>query len=134
MHKSRNIPFEQFTVQIANPVNRLTSTCVMIHEDGRFNMNTRLAGSLGGKKVSVSFTADMRHFALKEEGDANSIYFPKSGSKRLEEISSLLRDNKIAFPAKYDVWLNESGNFWQGDLSANPTQLPSARRHSSKKS
>lgn len=132
MINKKSISLEQFTVKISNPTNRLTSTYVTVHDDGRFNMNTRLAGSLGGKKIVVSFTTDMNHFALKESNETDSIFFPKSGSKRLEPVSSLLKDYKISFPAKYDVWYNENGDFWQGDLLANPTRLPSTKRRSSK--
>ena len=134
MINKKSIPLEQFTVLIPNPANRLTSACVTIYEDGRFNMNGKLAGNLGGKKIAVSFTTDANHFALKEENGANSIFFPKNGSKKLDAVSTLLKNIKIAFPAKYDVWYNEEGGFWQGDLPVNPTQLPSTRRHSSKKS
>jgi len=133
MISKKSIPLSQFTVQISNPANRLTSPCVMVYEDGRFNMNTKLAGSLGGKKIDISFTPDMKHFALKEANELNSIFFPKSGSKKLNAVLTLLKERKIAFPAKYDVWYNEEDGFWQGDMLANPTQLPSTRRHNSKK-
>ena len=134
MINKKHIPLEQFTVLIPNPTNRLTVTSVTIYENGRFNMNSRLAENLGGKKLAVSFTADANHFALKEDGGTELIYFPKSGSKRLETVSTLLGKSGITFPAKYDVWYNEAGSFWQGDLLINPMTLPSKRRHSSKKS
>ena len=71
MSNKKSIPVEQFTVQIHNPVNRMTAACVILYEDGRFNMNSKLAGCLGGKKITVSFTADANHFALKEDSGEN---------------------------------------------------------------
>ena len=133
MLNKKRIPLDQFTVHIPNPTNRLTSTCVMVYENGRFNMNCRLAEKFGGKKVTVSFTEDAKHFALKEDNGSDSIFFPKSGSKKLSTVSALLNDSKIIFPAKYEVWYNDEDRVWQGDLLANPTQQLSAKRHSSKK-
>ena len=133
MINNKGIALDQFTVLIPNPTNRLTSTCVMVYENDRFNMNGRLAEKLGGKKVAVAFTVDAKHFALKEDNGSDSIFFPKSGSKKLSTVSALLKDSKIAFPAKYDVWYNDEGRFWQGDLLENPMQRLPVKRPSSKK-
>lgn len=133
MERKASIPLEQFTVRIANPTNRSTATTVSIYETGRFNMNGRLAGTLGGKKLGVTFTADANHFVLSMHSERELIYFPKSGSKKLDEVFSLLRDHGIAFPAKYDVWQRTDDGLWQGDLIANPTLSPSKRRRNSRK-
>lgn len=131
MITKKSIPLDQFTVPIPNPANRLNTTCVVIYQDGRFNMNGRLAESLGGKKLGVAFTPDAKHFAIRDSGLENPIPFPKSGSKRLEYAASHLKQQGIMFPAKFEVWQNEEGGFWQGDILPNPTQSPSKRRRGS---
>lgn len=134
MNSKKSIPLEQFTVHIPNPTNRLTAKTIVIHENGRFSMNSRLAQELGGKKVAVSFTTDAKHLLLRESNDVELIYFPKSGSKKLDRPSSFLKELKISLPTTYEVWLREDDGYWQGDLVANPTMSPSKRRRSSKKS
>jgi len=69
MNLKKSIPLEQFTVHIPASTNLLTTKTIVIHEDGRFNMNSRLAAELGGKKVAVSFTADAKHILLSERSD-----------------------------------------------------------------
>ncbi len=134
MNNRKSIPLEQFTVLIQNPTNRLTATSVTIHENGCFNLNGKLAKELGGKPIEIIFTADAKHFILNASSDVGSIYFPKSGSKKLDEALSMLKKHGIARPAKYNVWLREEDNLWQGDLIANPTASPSKGRRNSKKS
>ena len=131
MTGKKSIPLDQFTVSIPKPTNRLNATCVVIYQDGRFNMNGRLASRLGGKSLFISFTEDARHFAIREQGNEESIPFPKSGSKKLETAAAHLRAHGIMFPAKFDVWFNDEDDFWQGDILANPTPSPLKRRRSS---
>lgn len=133
MNNHKSIPLEQFTIHIPNPTNRLTAKTIVIHEDGRFSMNSRLAQELGGKKVAVSFTTDAKHVLLRESNGKELIYFPKSGSKKLDRAPSFLKEHKISLPTTYEVWLREDDGYWQGDLVANPTTSPSKRRRSSKK-
>lgn len=59
---------------------------------------------------------------MLEGADAEySIRFPKSGSRKLSSVVLLLQQQKVTLPARYDVWYNESGKFWLGDLDENPT-------------
>ena len=96
-------------------------------------MNGKLAEKLGGKRVCVAFTPDGQHFSLKESAAECAIQFPKSGSKKLEALSELLSKNKIEFPAKYEVWYIEDGDYWQGDHIKNPIRLQSAKPRNLKK-
>jgi predicted ATPase len=50
-----------------------------------------------------------------QEDDSNisANFFPKNGSKKLEDVSVHLKRRGIAFPAKYEVWFNEAESFWQ---------------------
>ena len=49
----RDIPLEEFEIIISPPSNRFASTCVNIYEDGRFNLNGKLAAKIGGKKLDI---------------------------------------------------------------------------------
>lgn len=134
MINKKSIPLEQFTVQIANPANTLNAACMIAHEDGRFNMNGKLAGLLGRKKLAVGFTEDAKHLCLQEDdSNISAIFFPKNGSKKLEDVSVHLKRRGIAFPAKYEVWFNEAESFWQGDYIENPIVSPQGKRQLSKK-
>lgn len=130
----KTIPLEQCTVHIPATANRPTAKTVMIRENGQFNMNSRLTAALGGKKVTVSFTPDAKHILLSKRSDGELIYFPKSGSKKLDKALTLLKEHKISLPATYEVWQRDETDCWQGDLVANPTILPPKRRRHSKKS
>ncbi len=66
MINKKSIPLEQFTVQIANPANTLNAACMIAHEDGRFNMNGKLAGLLGRKKLAVGLQKMQSTFACKK--------------------------------------------------------------------
>ena len=57
----RDIPLEEFSIIISPPVNRLASTCVNIYEDGKFNMNGKLAEKLGGKEVAIKLLPDGKY-------------------------------------------------------------------------
>ena len=133
MNLKKSIPLEQFTVHIPASTNLLTTKTIVIHEDGRFNMNSRLAAELGGKKVAVSFTADAKHILLSERSDGELIYFPKNGSKKLDKALPFLKEHKVSLPATYEAWQRDEGDCWQGDLVKNPTISPSRGRHNSKK-
>ena len=127
------IAANQFTVPILSPSATANAPCVNIYADGKFNMNGSLTKKLGGKTLQIAFTNDARHFMMLENSDAEySIVFPKSGSRKLPDVVSLLQQQKITLPARYDVWYNESGKFWQGDLEENPMIRRSAKRPSLK--
>ena len=124
----------EFTVPIRNPANRMTVVCVNIYKDGRFNMNGKLSEKLGGKKLKLAFTPDAAHFMLQEGADPDAVSFPKNGSKKLEDVLTLLNQRKIPLPARYDVWYNDAESFWQGDMVENPTQShPAGHRNSARK-
>lgn len=133
MAERKRIPMEEYSIVISNPTNRLSMICVNIYKDGRFNMNGKLAEKLGGKKISIRFTKDARHFAMIESEDTNAIPFPKNGYKKLEEISKLLTIHKVSLPAQFEVWYDEEMHAWLGELAENPTILQSGKPHSSKK-
>lgn len=132
MNIKKSISLEQFTVHIPAPTNHLTAKTIVIHENGRFNMNSRLAADLGGKKVAVSFTADAEYILLSERSDGELIYFPKSGSKKLDKALSFLKEHKVSLPATYEAWQRDEEDCWQGDPVKNPTISPSKRRRNSK--
>lgn len=93
----RDIPLEEFSVIISPPSNRLESTSVNIYSDGKFNLNGKLTEKLGGKKIKIQFTPDCRYLCLLENGD---ISIPKGGSRKLPEVSDLLKKNGIMMPVK----------------------------------
>ncbi|MBR5536366.1 MAG: hypothetical protein IKU58_00515 [Clostridia bacterium] len=131
--KKTALPRTMFTQKMvpASTMNQIT--CVNIYKDGKFNMNGKLAASLGGKTLELSFTDDGQHFLLEESsGGAQSVRFPKSGSRRMLMVTELLEQQHIMLPAKYEVWLTEDG-VWQGDLLENPMLSQSPKLRSSKK-
>ena len=88
---------EQFTIQIHPPVARNALQCININENGDFNL-------------------------IPSEKDTDAIRFPKSGRKRIPDVTELLYKKKIPLPVQYEVWFNQEENFWQGDLAENPTK------------
>ena len=80
----RDIPLEEFEIIISPPSNRLASMCVNIYEDGKFNLNGKLAAKIGGKKLGIRLTRDGKYLCLIENGD---IAFPKSGSCKIPEVT-----------------------------------------------
>lgn len=115
------IPMNQFTIQITPPETRSNMLAVNLYEDGKFNMNGKLLQVLGGKCINIIFTADCKNICLQETDD-NGIRFAKNGSHKLPECTQLLKEHKIAFPAKYEVWFCETLGVWQGALIENPTK------------
>ena len=85
----RDIPLEEFEIIISPPSNRLASMCVNIYEDGKFNLNGKLAAKIGGKKLGIRLTRDGKYLCLIENGD---IAFPKSGSCKIPEVTTKLKD------------------------------------------
>lgn len=133
MKKRISLPRNLFSKTICPPEKLGQMMCVNIYNDGKFNMNGRLATKLGNKALDLAFTEDGTHFILLETSDSlSAIKFPKSGSRKLPEVTELLKGRKIVFPAKYEVWLTDEGH-WQGDLLANPTQPQSGKHRSLKK-
>lgn len=133
MNSRKSLSLEAFTLVISNPANRMTSFSVSVSGDGRVNMNGKLAAQLGRQPLLFAFTPDGKHLAFKPQEEKGSITFPKNGSKKLAEALQAVKSNKIPIPARYEVWLNEDGNFWQGDLTENPTLSQQQKLHSSKK-
>lgn len=127
-----DLTLDDFTIPIVPPVSRLSGPCVNIYEDGRFNMNGKLAEKLGGKQVSLSFSSDRNHFLLVEGGQ-NAFPVPKSGSCKLPAVAELLRSNSILFPAKYSVQYLERLGGWVGEHQENPTIKPSGKHRDTKK-
>ena len=130
MSMRRDIPLEEFEIIISPPSNRFASTCVNIYEDGKFNLNGKLAAKIGRKKLGVRLTKDGKYLCLHENGD---IAFPKSGSCKIPEVIAKLQEAKISFPAKYAVVFSETTQTWQGPLEENPTMKPSEKAHSTRK-
>lgn len=126
----RDIPLEEFSVIISPPSNRLESTSVNIYSDGKFNLNGKLTEKLGGKKIKIQFTPDCRYLCLLENGD---ISIPKGGSRKLPEVSDLLKKNGIMMPVKYELLYSEVTKSWQGEHEENPIKLPSRKVRSTKK-
>lgn len=120
------LSLRDFTVEIRAPENRMHIVCLYIHEDGKFNMNGRLAQILGGKRLKVCFLESAKNLALVEANDG--ISFPKSGSYKLPDAAEFLKKHKITMPAQFEVWHNEQGGFWQGDYVENPTTGPCKKR------
>ena len=133
MEKYPRLSFDKFTIVISAPQNRNNALFVTLCKDGRFNMNSRLTTKLAGKRIIVAFTEDGPHLGMKESPDPEAIYIPKNGSKKLEEIKTLLEKKNIDLPAKYIVSYVEEEGFWQGDLSENPILKPLAKSRGSKR-
>ena len=84
-------------------------------------VNGKLAQVIHGQPFLLVFTGDARALALiPTEKSTDTIQFPKSGRKRIPDVTELLNKKKIPFPAQYEVWFNQEERFWQGDLSENP--------------
>lgn len=114
---------EQFTIQIHPPVARNALQCININENGDFNLNGKLAQTIKGQAFLLAFTEDAKSLALiPSEKDTDAIRFPKSGRKRIPDVTELLYKKKIPLPVQYEVWFNQEENFWQGDLAENPTK------------
>ena len=114
---------EQFTIQIHPPIARSALQCINIYENGDFTLNGKLAQTIHGQAFLLAFTSDARALALiPAEKSTETIQFPKSGRKRIPDVSELLKRKKIVLPAQYEVWFNREENFWQGDLAENPTK------------
>lgn len=130
MSVRRDIPLEEFSIIISPPSNRLESTSVNIYSDGKFNLNGKLTEKLGGRKIKIQFTPDCRYLCLLENGD---ISIPKGGSRKLLEVSDLLKKNGIMMPVKYELQYSVVTKSWQGEREENPIKLPSRRARSTKK-
>ncbi len=122
MAASSFLPLEQFTVLISPSESRSDLMYVSIWSDGRFRLNGKLAAALHGKPVQILFTEDAKHLCMMESASAETIKFPKNGSRKLDSVIRLLKSNKIPFPAKYIVHYNNEEKHWQGEITANPTQ------------
>jgi hypothetical protein len=135
MNKTKkDIPLDSFIIVVAPPVNRLSTTCVNIYEDGKFNMNGKLSSILGGKTLQVRLTDNCRNMCILEaDGPAESIKFPKSGSRRLLDLVPILRNHGLSFPAKYEFWYSEYTKSWQGEYAENPKKKLLAKPQNSKK-
>ena len=95
-------------------------------------MNRKLAEKLGGKTLEILFTDSGRNFLIMENGDSKlQITFPKSGSRKLPDLTNMLKKQKISLPARYEVWQRDDG-YWQGDYFENPTVSQSAKPHNLK--
>lgn len=103
---------------------------VYIYEDGKFNMNGKLAEKLGGKEVAIKFLPDGKYLCLQENGN---ILFPKKGSRKIPEIVEILKSKGITFPAKYELQYSKITQSWQGVCEENPIKLPSRKVRNSKK-
>lgn len=131
--KRKIIDRNLFIQPVIPPENRYTMMSVTVYSDGKFNMNGKLSEKLGGKRLSISFTADAKNFILAEAPDSNiAIAFPKNGSKIIPSALEIVKKGKLPLPAKYEVWLADDG-IWQGDYVENPTSLHAGKHHSSKK-
>lgn len=130
MNLKKELTLSDFSITVAPPSNRLASLSVNIYGDGRFNMNGKLAEKLGSQKVSIRFTEDCRHLCLLENGD---ISFPKSGSRKIPELSDLLNKKGITFPAHYEVSFNSNEKFWLGVYCENPMKRLSEKVRSTRK-
>ena len=130
MSVRKDIPLEEFELIISPPINRLASMCVNIYEDGKFNLNGKLAAKIDGKKLGIRFTRDGNYLCLIEDGN---IAFPKSGSCKIPEIVEKLKGAKISLPARYEVSYSESTHTWQGAYEENPTKSPSEKARSTRK-
>ena len=89
-----------------------------------------IAAKIGGKKLGIRLTRDGKYLCLIENGD---IAFPKSGSCKIPEVTTKLKDAKISFPAKYEVMYSETTQTWQGPLEENPIIKPSEKAPSTRK-
>lgn len=125
---------DQFTFIVQPPVNRQNIKTVTVYADERFTLNAKLTEIITGKSICVRFTPDARHLCLEESDPVHATYkVSKIGSRKIKQIKEFLVKNKIALPAKYNVFFNEKENFWQGDLIPNPTIQNTGRRKDSKK-
>ena len=114
---------EDFTIQIHPPVARNALQCINIYENGDFNLNGKLAQTLKGQVFLLAFTENAKALALiPAEKIVDAVQFPKSGRKRIPDVTKLLNEKRIPFPAQYEVWFNREEDFWQGELSENPTK------------
>ncbi|WP_444658001.1 hypothetical protein ACRQV7_09925 [Caproiciproducens sp. R2] len=135
MNKTKkDIPLDSFTIVVAPPVNRLSTTCINIYQDGKFNMNGKLSSILGGKFLQIRLTDNCRNMCILEADSAGeSIKFPQSGSRRLLELIPILKKRGLALPAKYEFWYSETTKSWQGEYIENPTKRLLAKSRDSKK-
>jgi hypothetical protein len=135
MNKTKkDIPLDSFTIVVATPINRLSTTCVNIYEDGKFNMNGKLASILGGKSLLIGLTDSCRNMCIIEADDTvESIKFPQSGSRRLPDLVSILKNHGLSFPARYKFWYSEATKSWQGEYIENPVKKHLAKPQNSKK-
>ena len=127
------LPLEKFTIVVSPPESRNEAMFISITENGRFNLNGKLAALLHGKPIQVRFTDDGKHLCLLESTSKEGISFPKSGSRKLDQVMSILKSQKITIPAKYSVRYDEVQKIWQGDVIENPTQRQTQHVTNSKK-
>lgn len=132
MNSRKELPLEAFTIRVEPPSSRVAITCVNVHEDGKFNMNGKLAAILGGKHLKVLFEPKFQQFILQED-EESGIAFPKSGAIRLPELPQKLEAQNILLPVQYAVWFSQDRNVWYGEIQPNPTVKPSAKARCSKK-
>ena len=82
MKTRTSLPRNLFSKIISPPEKLCQMMCVNIYDDGKFNMNGKLANKLGNKTLTLSFTEDGTHFLIQETSERlSAIKFPKADQK-----------------------------------------------------
>ena len=132
LNKKQELPEEEFTVLITPP-RKTAIDAVSINADGFVQPNASFAAKIAKLPLKFAFSADGRHFLLKQvdSDDPSQITFAKGGRRKLPDTNDLLRKKQLTYPVRYEVFERKDGG-WQGDYAENPTMSFSAKPRKSK--
>lgn len=98
---------------VLKPTTRTMHYGISILERGKINLNGKLNQALTNREAEIRISKDGNILILNPEGKIK-YKFPKSGSVKNEEISSLLRKERKEFPVHYTVEWDEEQKIWIG--------------------
>lgn len=98
---------------LLKPTNRLTQYGVNILENGNINLTGKLKVELAHKEIEIKISRDGNILVLNPTGEV-TYRFPKGGSVKNDEVSTLLKKAKKGFPVHYNVKWDEEQKIWVG--------------------
>ena len=129
----RTLSNELFTDQVF-PVQRKSSSFVILRADGTIHLSGQIANKLYGKEVIVLFDKKREFIQIAiNDGRApkeTCLVFPKSGTCKIE----LSLFNATKFPAKYVGYFCEKDKVWRGQRLEDPFGKSVPASHRKKKS
>lgn len=92
---------------------------VTIIEAGEIRLNSALHKCISSQRIAVYLSKDLRKMILCSNGE-DAMEFTKAGTAKNREITEILREKRIPFPASFTVKWNEDYGAWEGILNISP--------------